>query len=55
MFSISPSAILRYTRSLQEAVATQVAAKHKTPYSFRSEVAFVYFKASESGAASRFI
>ena len=26
MFSISPSALLRYTRSLQEAVATQVVA-----------------------------
>ena len=31
------------------AVATQVVAKHKTPYSFRSEVAFIYFKAKLLG------
>ena len=35
--------------AFQEAVATQVAAKHKTPYSFRSEVAFINFKAKLLG------
>ena len=62
MFSISnlclaylPSALLRYTRSLSGGSSKQSEAKHKTSYSFRSEVAFIYFKASESGAAGRFI
>ena len=34
--------------AFQEAVATQSAAKHKTPYPFSFEVAFIYFKTSEA-------
>ena len=48
MFIISPSALLRYTRSLSGGSSKQSEAKHKTSYSFRSEVAFIYFKTSEA-------
>ena len=35
--------------AFQEAVANEVAARHKTSYSFSSEVAFIYFKAKLLG------
>ena len=49
MFSISPSALLRYARSLLGSSSKQSAAKHKISYLLRSEVAFIYFKAKPLG------
>ena len=49
MFSISLSALLRYARSLSGGSSKQSAAKHKTSYSFRSEVAFINLKAKLLG------
>ena len=49
MFSISPSALLRYARSLLGSSSKQSATKHKISYSFSSEIAFVYFKAKLLG------